>query len=60
MAVSMALLKRVCCPNAISIIKPSSTKEEVVLVQDVVILGLTVGHYVHQIEEQSLPPAEIK
>jgi hypothetical protein len=42
MAVSMALLKRVGCPNAILSIKPSSTKEEVVLVEDAVILALTV------------------
>jgi hypothetical protein len=42
MAVSMALPKRVGCPNAILSIKPSSTKEEVVLVEDVVILALTV------------------
>jgi hypothetical protein len=51
---------RVCCPNAISSIKPSSIKKEVVLVKDVVILALTVDITFIKLKSNPLPPAEIK
>jgi hypothetical protein len=42
MTVSIPFLKRDCCSSAIPSIEPSSIKEEMVLIEGVVVLAFTV------------------
>jgi hypothetical protein len=60
MAFSIALFKRVCCSGAISSMAPSSIKEEVVLIERVVVLAFTVDITFIKQKSNPPPPTEIK